>query len=157
MKSSYFPENPFEAIGWAGIQYHVCTIYGKRMTKLASTSSLSLNGLCLAVFLGVYPEEKQKKQKVRIDAHIRFPEPPAACHSDLLEDTYCYDKLISHLKKSLSQQKFQLIENFAATLYTLLKAYFPTTVKLAVRVTKQPRIPELKQGVTFEYGDEVSV
>jgi len=123
---------------------------------MAATSSLSLNGLQLSVFLGVYPEEKIKQQTVTIDARLRFPEPPKACQSDRLDDTYCYDKIIKHLKEKLADRRFQLVENFAQTLYELLKGYFPEGVRLAVRVTKQPGIPELTRGVTFEYGDEDS-
>ena len=126
------------------------------ITKRTTTSSLSLNGLSLSVFLGIYPEEKQKKQTVRLDVRICFPDPPLACCSDQLEDTYCYDKIISYLKENLHHQKFQMIENFTMTLYNLLKHYFPVEVTLSVRVTKQIRIPELADGITFEYGDEVS-
>ncbi len=139
-----------------GIRYHVCTNYSKSMTQQAATSSLSLNGLRLSVFLGIYPEEKRKKQTVTIDAHIRFAEPPKACESNQIEDTYCYAALIQYLKVQLDKQKFQLIENFTKTLYSLIKAYFPAGVSLSVRATKQPSIPELTQGVTFEYGDGVS-
>ena len=128
------------------------------MTKQATISSLSLNGLCLDVFLGIYPEEKQKKQTVRIDARIYFSQPPGACHSDQLEDTYCYNKLVCYLKKKLTKRKFQLIENLALTVYILLKEFFPLEIKLSVRITKQqPLIPELANGITFEYGDEVFV
>lgn len=123
---------------------------------MAATSSLSLNGLRLSVFLGVYPEEKLQKQTVRIDAQIRFSEPPSGCCTDRLEDTYCYDKVIAFLKEKLAGRRFQLIENFTKTLYELLKSHFPENTHLAVRVTKQPGIPELTQGVTFEYGDGVA-
>lgn len=123
------------------------------MTQTAASSSLTLNGLQLSVFLGVYPEEKIKPQPVSIDARVRFLEPPPACHTDRLEDTYCYDKIIKHLKENLSARRFQLVENLAQTLYELLKVYFPPGVVLSVRITKQPSIPELTRGVTFEYGD----
>ena len=123
------------------------------MKQTAATSSLALNGLQLSVFLGVYPEEKIKQQTVNIDAIVRFPTPPKACESDRLDDTYCYDKIIKYLKEQLGTRRFQLVEHFSQTLYELLKAYFPAGVALAVRVTKQPGIPELTRGVSFEYGD----
>jgi dihydroneopterin aldolase len=123
------------------------------MTKTAVTSSLSLNGLQLSVFLGVYPEERLQKQTVSLDSHIRFPEPPKACESDLLEETYCYDKLIKSLKSNLENRKFQLIEHLAQELHVLLKSYFPPFSAISIRVTKKPAISELTQGVTFEYGD----
>lgn len=127
------------------------------MTQIAATSSLSINGLCLSVFLGIYPEEKQKKQPVILDLHLRFAEPPSACNSDQLVDTYCYDRIIHYLKEKLADRRFQMIEKFTKTLYDLLKDYFPETVILSVRVTKKPKLPELTQGVTFEYGDSGSV
>lgn len=126
------------------------------MTKTAATSSLSLNGLRLSVFLGVYPEERLQKQAVTIDSQIRFSVPPSACQSDRLEDTYCYDKIITHLKANLENRKFQLIEHLTKELYGLMKSYFPPLATVSIRVTKQPGIPELTQGVTFEYGDEAS-
>ncbi len=121
--------------------------------QTSATSSLTLNGLQLSVFLGVYPEEKIRQQTVQIDARIRFPEPPLACQTDRLEDTFCYDEIIKYLKEKLAARRFQMVENFAQTLYELLKEFFPAGVALSVRVTKQPSILELTQGVTFEYGD----
>lgn len=124
------------------------------MKQTATTTSLTLNGLHLSVFLGIYPEEKIKQQRVHIDAQFRFSEPPSGCQTDRLDDTYCYDKIINYLKTKLAERRFQLLEHLTQTLYELLKAYFPVPVALSLRVTKQPRIPELTQGVTFEYGDE---
>lgn len=119
------------------------------MTK----TSLYLNGLHLAVYLGVYPEEIDKKQIVITDIACHFASAPRACFSDQLIDTYCYDKLIGHLKDAVATQKFQLLEHLTQKLHAVLKAYFAKTVRLTIRVTKQPPIADLTQGVTFEYGD----
>lgn len=135
-----------------GIQYHVRTNYGKRMTKTQATSALTLNGLRLSVFLGIYPEELSKKQTVTVDIRIAFPQPPEACFSDRLEDTYCYDNMIHYLKEKLLHKKFQMIEHLTQALYALLKAYFPAHFSLSVKVTKLAPNPDLSRGVTFEYG-----
>lgn len=126
------------------------------MKQAKATSSLTLNGLQLSVFLGIYPEEKIRQQRVSIDAQFRFSQVPTGCQTDRLEDTYCYDKIINYLKNKLIDRRFQLLEHFTHTLYELLKNYFEIPVHLSLRVTKQPRIPELTQGVTFEYGDGAS-
>jgi FolB domain-containing protein len=124
------------------------------MTHTVSTA-LTLNGLRLSVFLGVYPAEIQKKQTITLDAQIQFSSPPQACTTDKLADTYCYDSIISHLKEKLASRRFQMIEHFSREVHGLLLGLLPPDVKLAVRVTKLPAIADLTGGVTFRYGDEL--
>lgn len=121
---------------------------------MTTTTSLLLNGLCLAVFVGVYPEEQEKKRNINIDLHIRFQAPPPGCHSDQLQDTYCYDQIIAYIKDKLGDRKYKLIEYLSREIHGFLKEYFPPATLISVRVTKQPNIPDLSRGVTFEYGDE---
>ncbi len=117
-------------------------------------NSLSLNGLQLSVFLGVYPEELIKKQLVTVDICIAPLEVPKGCLSDELADTYCYDKLITHIKQAVSNRKFKLIEYLTHELYRLLLSYFEQKVRVLVRVTKKPAIADLSGGVTFELGNK---
>jgi FolB domain-containing protein len=126
------------------------------MTNTAASSSLTLNGLRLLVFIGVHPEEMQKKQEVSLNLRICFAEPPQACVTDQLDDTYCYDSIIAYLKEQLTPKKFRLVEYLAQESYQALKSYFPQTMRTAigVQVTKMPAIAGLSAGVTFEYGDQ---
>jgi len=124
------------------------------MTDLPLSTSLTINGLRLSVFLGVYPVELLKKQSVSLDVQVQFSQVPKACASDQLEDTYCYDKLTSHIKAQIATQRFQMIEYLAQELYRSIKAYFPPETKLSLRVTKQPAIADLAGGVSFHYGDK---
>lgn len=124
------------------------------MTKPPLTTSLSLNGLRLSVFLGVYPKELLKKQTVSLDIQVQFSEVPKACGSDLLVDTYCYDQLTTHIKDKIAASRFQMIEHLAQELYLSIKAYFPAQTKLSIRVTKQPAIADLARGISFHYGDK---
>lgn len=116
------------------------------------TSSLTLNGLRLPVFLGVYPEEKLNKQVVSCDLRLTFLEPPKGCHTDRLDDTYCYDKIIGFLTEKVGNKHFQLLEHLTQELYQLLLGYFSNEINILIRVTKFVAIEALPQGVSFEYG-----
>lgn len=122
-------------------------------TSKNQRSTLTLNGLQLFVFLGIYPEEKIKPQRVSIDIKIRFPKLPKACLTDQLIDTYCYHQLVDFLKKNTEKRRFQLIEHLASELQALLKGYFQEKPKISLRLTKKPPIPDLIEGVTFELSD----
>lgn len=123
------------------------------MMKTSATTALLLHGLRLSVYLGIYPEELLKKQIVTVDLRIHFLQPPKACFSDQITDTYCYDQLIRYLKEKLNSKKFQMLEYLTQEIYLLLKNYLPSHTSIIVSVTKQPPHLDLAQGVTFEYGD----
>jgi 7,8-dihydroneopterin aldolase/epimerase/oxygenase len=116
-------------------------------------ATLTINGLQLFVFLGVYPEEKVKPQCVSLDIKVEFIEPPKACSTDQLADTYCYHQLIDFIKEMVAKRKFQLIEYLTAELHSLLKSYFPASSKILLKLTKKPPVSDLMGGVTFELKD----
>lgn len=117
-------------------------------------TTLSLRGLKLSVSLGWSAEERLQKQNVMLDIMVRFQEPPKACETDQLNDTSCYAELISILKQYIAEKKFKLIEHLSKDLYDTVKSLLPTTSLVTLRITKQPSIPDLSQGVAFCYGDE---
>jgi len=121
---------------------------------MTATTSLSLNGLCLFVFLGVYPSEQKRMRSVTMDLRVKFPAPPLGCESDQLKDTYCYADMVEYLKDKIGDRKFQLIEYLSKEVHRLLKDYFPPETHVGVRVTKHPCLAELSRGATFEYSDE---
>lgn len=123
------------------------------LTTPTSLPSLSINGLQLSVFLGVYPEELLKKQLVKVDLKLQFLEKPKACLTDNLDDTYCYDRLVQTLKSQFNERRFKLIEYLTHELYLMLKNYFDQKALVFVRITKKPPIDALSDGVTFEFGD----
>ena len=118
-----------------------------------TTSALRVKSFQVSVFIGINPGEQDRPQTILLDMHIQFAEPPQACVSDQIQDTYCYDQLLTIIRNHLRDKKFQLIEHFTFFLYRLLKDYFPAHTKVMLGVTKQPPITGLQGGVTFEYGD----
>lgn len=117
-------------------------------------SGIILQGLELSVKLGWPQDERLKEQIVVTDIMIDFVEPPRACTTDHLEDTYCYDALIKDIKIFIASKKFRLIEHLGFELYQLIKKSLPENTRIRTRVTKKPAILNLTGGVAFFYGDE---
>lgn len=113
-----------------------------------STCEITLNGLVLSVLLGWTGQERARTQEVVADVTLLFRERPAACQTDRLEDTVCYDRLVTHLRESISGKKFRLLEHLAAELWQLAKKTLPPGADLTLRVTKRPSIPGLLGGVS---------
>ncbi len=116
-------------------------------------SGISLQGLSLSVFLGWPKKERLHKQKIMLDIYITFKNPPLACVSDELEDTYCYDTLVKQIKKDILPKKFRLLEHLGHQIYQVVKSAISAEAKISVKVFKKPKIPSLKQGVSFYYSD----
>jgi 7,8-dihydroneopterin aldolase/epimerase/oxygenase len=117
-------------------------------------SLLSLRGILLHLHIGYSDQERLLPQPIILDLELRFPEPPKACVSDQLTDTFCYADLISLLEKKLENQSFHLLEHLAQWIYTLVKTSLRDQVKITVHITKYPPILSLSQGVRFSYGDD---
>lgn len=117
-------------------------------------SNISLNGLELSVNLGWPEEERQQKQLVLVDVNIRLLKPPQACHTDQLEDTFCYDALVTAIKSYTTQESFRLVEHLGYKIYKLIKDITQNNALVTIRLHKKPAIANLTGGVAFSYGDE---
>jgi dihydroneopterin aldolase len=115
--------------------------------------ALTINGFELPVYLGWPDAERQQAQMVRIDLTVRFAKPPKACVSDQLQDTFCYDTLLTHLREKISDKEFRLVEHLTADIHSILKSLLPSDATLSVHLLKFPAINGLTGGVTFFYGD----
>lgn len=121
------------------------------MTKQAS---IALQGLELSVFLGWPSRERAQKQVVTLDVIIDFAAPPTACKTDQLDDTYCYDTLVNHIKQMADARSFRLIEHLGHEIYDLIKQFIQQAeTKISIRLVKKPTIENLVGGVAFCYGD----
>lgn len=116
--------------------------------------TLTINGYELPVHLGWPEAERQQAQTVRVDLTVQFSTPPKACASDQLQDTFCYDKLLTHLRDSIAEREFHLIEHLAAEIHAIIKPLLPNGARLGVQLLKFPAISNLTGGVTFNYGDK---
>lgn len=115
------------------------------------TSCLTLHDLELCLHLGWPENERLKEQTVSVDIEIFFPNPPKACVSDKLEDTFCYSALVKKIREALCHRHFHLIEYLAKELYDVIITAVPNENDVYIQITKKPNIPGLKGGVTFTY------
>jgi 7,8-dihydroneopterin aldolase/epimerase/oxygenase len=117
-------------------------------------SHLLLRDIELCIFLGWPESERLEAQIVLLDLDIEFSQPPKACLSDDLVDTFCYADLITKIHTELGAKNYRLIEHLTYEIYTLVKRDLPPDASLLVRLTKHPKIQSLSGGVCFSYGDE---
>ncbi|OGT38097.1 MAG: hypothetical protein A3F12_03160 [Gammaproteobacteria bacterium RIFCSPHIGHO2_12_FULL_38_14] len=118
-------------------------------------SSLLIRELELQVLLGWAAIERQKTQTVVLDLAIHFLKPPEAVATDKLEDTVCYALLVKHIRDSLSEKKFHLIEHLSHEIYKVVESFISVEAKINVSITKRPHISGLMGGTRFTYGNEL--
>src|SRR3990167_2092669 len=111
-----------------------------------------LNHLELSVNLGWPHGERVKQQIVTADVTIFFENPPKACMTDQLADTYCYDTLIDKIKNCVALRHFRLLEHLAYEIYHIVKQLASANARVHVALTKKPAILNLTGGITFCYG-----
>ena len=117
-------------------------------------SQLNLNEFELKLHLGWPEQERQTTQVVAITIKIRFSKTPTACDNDQLDDTICYDTLLTAIKSHCQTKIYRLIEHLACDIYNLLKTKQAQPANYLVRVHKiKVPIDGLNGGATFNYGD----
>lgn len=129
------------------------------MSQLSMTtpqSSIILHQLELNLYLGWPESERLQRQKVIIDIHIHFTQPPDACITDELDEKTNYEALTQKIMDDITPRTFRLIEHLSHELYKLVKTFLPSQTLTAICVTKYPPILNLKAGVSFWYGDKLS-
>jgi dihydroneopterin aldolase len=124
------------------------------MTFLTATTRIVLHKLEFLVFLGWGAIERSQPQTISVDIHIHFAKPPAACLTDDLADTFCYDTLNKTLKNHLSAKEFRLLEHLAYEIYSCVKAFITPENKINLCVTKHPDVFFKSGGVSFWFGDD---
>lgn len=122
--------------------------------KNSIASCIQLYGLELDIHLGWPDAERLLKQVIIADIKIVFIQPPNACLTDNLADTFCYDKLTNEIKQRVAAQPFRLLEHLGHELYQTIKKTLNNDSLISLRITKKPAIPNLTGGVSFCYGDE---
>lgn len=120
---------------------------------MTTKCSLIIKNFELTVSLGWTEEERSHKQTVRLDIELRFPNPPMACQSDELNETYCYDDLTNKVRDYVADKSFRLVEYLSGEIYLLVKKQMHHSVLVKIELTKHPVIANLNGGVKFSYGD----
>lgn len=83
---------------------------------LSDRTTLTIPVMVLHPHLGVPETERSQPQPVHVALNIEFLEELAGCHSDNIEDTFCYHSLRNTLVEKLSQNQFHLIEHLTQTI-----------------------------------------
>lgn len=117
-------------------------------------SKLTLKGISEWVFLGCSDEERAIKQEIQIHLELNYHEIPRGCHSDLLEDTICYEKLRKIINEVCCSKKFRLIEHLGHKCYLDLKSVLPKNCDILIQIHKlKPPVQGLTKGAVFSIGD----
>ncbi len=119
-----------------------------------SHPELTIRGISLPVRLGCSADERLDPQPVEVDLTIRFETPPRGMVTDRLEDTVCYDGLVSAIKQVVTDREFSLVEYLANEILTSLRNVVESEHRLRVTVRKvSPPIPEITKGAEFTVSD----
>ncbi len=93
---------------------------------------LFIRELVVDTLIGVYPEERNKKQAVCIDVELSVDIHKAAC-SDSVDDTISYETLVNTITAYVEKSEYILIEALAENLTQHLFDLFPTSwIKLGI-------------------------
>jgi len=84
---------------------------------------------------GVYPEERERGNRFRIDVEV-LPDVEAALSTDRVEDTVDYAEIVRLVEEINNRRPFNLIESFAAAISDRLLKHFPRIEEALVRVSK---------------------
>lgn len=98
-----------------------------------------IKGLKLFAYHGVNPEEKENGQDFIFDIEL-YVNMNKACHSDNVEDTVSYAKVVKTVRRAFTAQKYDLLERCAEiTAQAILDEYSEV---LRVDLTlKKPQAP----------------
>jgi len=97
--------------------------------------TIELEGLCLDCVLGVYPDERDREQPVRVDVRMGLPL-GAAGRSASIGDTVDYDRASNEIAALLRFRRYRLLENAAEELAAMLFGVHPRIEELELRLCK---------------------
>jgi dihydroneopterin aldolase len=124
------------------------------MTTRELVSCIHLHDLEFNLHLGWTDAERATPQRIIVDIKLQFSTPPLASATDNLNDTVCYDALLTQIKTHLAGKSIRLLEHLAEEIYQAIKTFITTPLSTVVRVTKKIPIVGVIGNVTFEYGDK---
>jgi len=103
------------------------------------TDRILIRGLRLFGYHGVNPEEKIQGQRFGIDADL-YVNLAKACHSDRVEDTVSYAKVIKTLRRVFTERTNDLLERTAEDLTAAVLAEYPEVLRVDLTL-KKPQAP----------------
>ncbi|MBQ9517157.1 MAG: dihydroneopterin aldolase [Eubacterium sp.] len=107
---------------------------------------ITIKNLKLFAYHGVNPEEKENGQNffIDIDYYVNITK---ACHSDNLDDTVSYAKVVKTVNRAFTQTSYDLIEKAAQIVADAVLDAFEPVTRVDVTVKK----PEAPVKADFEY------
>ena len=107
---------------------------------------ITIKNLKLFAYHGVNPEEKENGQNFFIDLDY-YLDMENACHSDNLDDTVSYAKVVKTARRVFTAQSFDLIEKAAQTVADAVLDEYGAISRVDITLKK----PEAPVNADFEY------
>ena len=105
-----------------------------------------IKGLKFFAYHGVNPEEKENGQNFILDIimHVNMNK---ACHSDNVEDTVSYAKVVKTVRRIFCAEKYDLLEKCAQVTADAVLAEYPAVFKVEITLKK----PQAPVNADFDY------
>lgn len=105
-----------------------------------------IKGLKLFAYHGVNPEEKENGQDFIFDIEL-YVNMNKACHSDNVEDTVSYAKVVKTVRRVFTAQKYDLLERCAEVTAQAILDEYSEVLRIDLTL-KKPQAPVKAE---FEY------
>ncbi len=106
----------------------------------APRRKIFVRGLMLDAFIGVYDNEQDAAQPLKIDLQVEVIEPSNPI-GDSLEDVVCYNKLTQGIKAIIAEGHIKLVETLAERVADLALSH-PMAIAVDIRIEKPNAISE---------------
>lgn len=100
-----------------------------------ATDTIELQGLSLECVLGVFPDERNREQPVRVDLRMGLDLTPAG-RSASIQDTIDYDRVANEIAALLRFRQYRLLENAAHEVAAMLFGVHPALEEVELLLTK---------------------
>lgn len=111
-----------------------------------TVDKISIKGLKLFAYHGVNPEEKENGQNFIFDVDY-YVNIAKACHSDNVDDTVSYAKVVKVIRAAFTDEKYNLIERAAQITADAILENFEDIFKVEITLKK----PEAPIKADFDY------
>ncbi len=95
---------------------------------------------------GVNPEEKENGQKFFLDIEY-YLDMTKPCHTDNVDDTVSYAKVVKCVRKAFLQDKYDLIEKASQVVADAILDEFPAITRVDITLKK----PQAPVSADFDY------
>lgn len=113
-------------------------------------STIFIERLSLDMSIGIYPEEKQAKQRVLVSVWLDVDLSAEAYTAENIDQTLSYEQVVYDISDLAQRQHYELVETFAHEIMELSKTY-PQVTHIKVKIAKPDIFPQCESvGVVLE-------